>query len=61
MENFFLSHICDYGFFGLKYVENYDGKSMREFKQVHIFNFFVLSFCYNLLSLFSILMQHKNN
>ena len=39
MENFFLSHRCDCGFFGLKYVENYDGKSMREFKQVHIFNF----------------------
>ena len=35
----FLSHTCDCGFFGLKYVENYDGKSMREFKQVHIFNF----------------------
>ncbi|KAM3296335.1 hypothetical protein ACQJBY_038586 [Aegilops geniculata] len=25
--------LCDCGFFGLKYVENYDGKSMREFKQ----------------------------
>ncbi|XBI45510.1 hypothetical protein VPH35_109966 [Triticum aestivum] len=26
-------NLCDCGFFGLKYVENFDGKSMKEFKQ----------------------------
>ncbi|XBJ02136.1 hypothetical protein VPH35_021600 [Triticum aestivum] len=40
---------CDFGFFGLKYVENYDGKSMREFKQEDMARYRI-DVAYNLFS-----------
>ncbi|XBI52664.1 hypothetical protein VPH35_035010 [Triticum aestivum] len=41
--------LCDCGFFGLKYVENYDGKSMREFKQEDMARYRI-NVAYNLFS-----------